>query len=146
MLYFILRNRKSITETRSTNRKFYAVALCVGVWNICLFFNQFWIFFLYIPDTIIFIVNDFMMQRIKMEPTIQKFFLILLKFYVRFFFFLRFIISLKINLFSPWYTLCIAALVLSNKHSLTLLAIPCEMSCIHFQTLNVSEIKMVKGR
>ena len=37
-------------------------------------------------------------------------------------------------------------LVLDNKHSLTLLAIPCEMSCMHFQTLNVSEIIMVKVR
>ena len=52
---FFFRNGISITETRGANREFYVVALRVGVWS--LFFNQFWIFLLYIPYTILFIEN-----------------------------------------------------------------------------------------
>ena len=104
----------------------YAVASVVLV-KVCgvFIFNTFWLFFLYIPYTLYkewrqtsdvrrynMVLTVFMIQRIKMEPTIQK----LLNFF---------------NVLSQIFLL---------------LAIPYEISCMFFLTLNVSEIKKRKKR
>ena len=98
----------------------YAVASVVLV-KVCgvFIFNTFWLFFLYIRYTlyiewryIYMVLTVFMIQRFKMESTIQK----LLK---------------NFNVLSQIFLL---------------LAIPYEISCMFFLTLNVSEINKRKKR
>jgi hypothetical protein len=106
----------------------------------CLFFNQFWIFFLYIPYIILFIENGdifLWLLPISWYKCLR----------------LKSDFSSSCDSSSHWTLTCSRHDIPENcsvgvkqqvlTYSLTLLAIPCEISWMHFQTLNVSEIKRV---